>query len=283
MSDKQYTSNVESNRLITEEVTRTKGQPINPKQIWRDGALIPGAPSKCAFTAETNETCSGGTYLSALYTFNDGKKVNMLIERVKLLPLVRVKGTKNCFQDALLKNLIGREFDDTDTQVDDSWQYKLYNSSGKELAYGIGNPVVDVAAGTLTFRDEDYVNTFDFSKDPLFYASFYRYIGRTGFIGSHNENSLDDYSGIDLPFRDDILHFKDADSDTRTAQFVLDGNDKNTVYILPKASGGYHGPQSHNSDDSGVVMLEENYQDIDWNIGWHNGGEFHEDGTVTKD
>jgi hypothetical protein len=30
-------------------------------------------------------------------------------------------------------------------------------------------------------------------------------------------------------------------------------------------------------------MLEENYQDIDWNIGWHNGGEFHEDGTVTKD
>jgi hypothetical protein len=32
----------------------------------------------------------------------------------------------------------------------------------------------------------------------------------------------------------------------------------------------------------GVVMLQENYQEIDWNIGWHNGGAWLPDGTVRK-
>jgi len=29
-------------------------------------------------------------------------------------------------------------------------------------------------------------------------------------------------------------------------------------------------------------MLQENYQEIDWNIGWHNGGAWLPDGTVRK-
>lgn len=266
---KEYASNVESERLFAEEEVRTNGQPINPKQIWRDGALIPDSPKKCTFTDETVEQSKLGPYTTYLHTFRDGAKINNLVQKVVMLPLERVKGTSNVFISSVLKNCITRQFDADNGSAEDSWQFILYSKDKVQLAYAMGNPLLDVAAGTITFRDKDFVSTL--TPEDIFYISFYKYVGRTGFLGSHNETSLDDYSGIDLPFRDDILHFKSATNDNTTAQFVLHGTEgEKTVYILPSNKDVYHGPV----EGAGVIMLEENYNTIDWHIGVHDGGKY---------
>ena len=122
------------------------------------------------------------------------------------------------------------------------------------------------------------------------YFSGDKYVGRFGFIGS-GDNEQDIYGGLDLPFRDDIKHFKDADNDNRTATFQLQGSEGNTIYVLPNAAEVYnegnvvideYGKSTSINKNLGTVMLQENYQEIDWNIGWHNGGVWLPDGTVRK-
>ena len=43
-----------------------------------------------------------------------------------------------------------------------------------------------------------------------------------------------------------------------------------------------YGKSTSINKNLGTVMLQENYQEIDWNIGWHNGGVWLPDGTVRK-
>jgi hypothetical protein len=140
----------------------------------------------------------------------------------------------------------------------------------------------------LFFRNKDFVEAIE--PDELFYITFYKYVGRFGFIGS-GDNDQDTYGGLDLPFRDDVKHFKDADNDNRTATFQLQGAEGNTIYVLPNAAEVYnegnvvideYGKSTSINKNLGTVMLQENYQEIDWNIGWHNGGVWLPDGTVRK-
>ena len=65
----------------------------------------------------------------------------------------------------------------------------------------------------------------------------------------------------------------------------------NTIYVLPNAAEVYnegnvvideYGKSTSINKNLGTVMLQENYQEIDWNIGWHNGGVWLPDGTVKK-
>lgn len=280
--DKQYTSNVEDKRLNIEEQQLTMGQHILPQQIWRDGALIPGSPDDLSF--KVPELVDGVATQTSY--FNDGQTVHGLVEKISRLPIKKVRGTSNVFYNERLINLIGREFDNDPTNKKKSWQYIIYSSQG-ELAYGMGDPIVDVATGNLIFRNEDFVKT---NTEDIFFITFYKYIGRTGLVGA-TDNEQDNYGGIDLPFRDDIKHFKDADNDERTATFVLEGQVGNTLYILPNAAEVYdgrnieldeYGKSTSKDHNRGTVMLQENYQEIDWNIGWHNGGVWLPDGTVRK-
>ena len=276
--DKRFTSDVESERLSIEEYEKHYGHPINPNQIWRDGALIPGSPSECRFSALTQKLDQNGDYLSAMHIFMDGAKPHNLVEKIIKLPLNRVTGTLNCFSNPNFKNVIGREFDSGD-DAENSWQYKLYNSDKEELAYGVGDQYVDSASGTLIFKEKSFCDSL--TKDSKFYVSFYRYAGDTGFFGSE--------SGIRLPFRDDLTLLKDAESEERTALFKLHGDYTNTVYVLPKPNLdwdeirglGYHG-RDEALATHGVIMLEENYNDIDWEIGRHDGGLYMDDGTVKR-
>lgn len=280
--DKKYTSNVEDKRLNIEEQP-TMGQHILPQQIWRDGALIPGSPDDVKFKSPE---LIDGVAVQTSY-FNDGQTVHQLIQKINRLPLVKVRGTKNVYFNEELKNIIGREFDNDPTDKKKSWQYIIYSSKG-ELAYGLGDPIVDVATGHLFFRNKDFVEAID--ADESFYITFYKYVGRFGFMGS-GDNEQDYYGGLDLPFRDDIKHFKDADNDNRTATFQLQGAEGNTIYVLPNAAEVYnegnvivdeYGKSTSINKNLGTVMLQENYQEIDWNIGWHNGGVWLPDGTVRK-
>lgn len=269
MDDKRFNSDVESGRLPTEEPVRTSGENISPRQIWRDGALIPPSPKDLEFVY-SDVTDKNGTYIKGEVCFSDGQTVNKLVEHIKALSLTLQTGTLNVYSNALLKNLIGREFDGEDTTEADSWQYQL-TVDGTKVAYGMGNPLIDNAAGTIIFRDKDFAESL---QDKTLYISFYRYAGRVGFIGDN---------GIDLPFRDDLKHFKDTRNDNRTATFVVRGDEGNTQYILPAAGAGFHGNDETVKGRKGVIMLEENYNDIVWNIGVHNGGLFLNDGSVVKD
>lgn len=282
MIDKKYTSNVESERLSIEEQQLTKGQPILPHQIWRDGALIPGSPDDLTFKVPE---VVDDVIIQTSY-FNDGETVHSLVEKITRLPLYRVEGTKNVFYNKKLVNLIGREFDDDHTNKKKSWQFILFSSEG-ELAYGVGDPIIDVATGNLTFRNKSFIEN---NIEDVFYITFYKYVGRTGFLGTQN-NEQDLYGGIDIPFRDDVKHFKNSNDDKTTATFVVAGDEGQTYYVLPRG-GEYFNNENLQIDEygkstsknklRGVVMLEENYQEIDWNIGWHNGGLWLPDGSVRK-
>lgn len=280
--DKQYTSNTEDKRLEIEESYLSMGKHILPQQIWRDGALIPGSPDDLTFKLpETENGC-----LVRYSYFYDGATACPLVKRVEKLPLSKITGTNDSFYNSELVNLIGREFDSDSTDKKKSWQYTLY-SGDTALAYDAGSPVIDISTGVLKFRNSDFVESI---TEDTFYISFYKYIGRTGFLGSENTDQ-DLYGGIDIPFRDDVKHFKDALNDDRTLTLKVEGYEGNTIYVMPKSSMFFN-DDNYELDDLGVlqvknklkgtVMLQENYQEIDWNIGNHNGGVWLEDSSVRK-
>jgi len=289
---KEYVSNVEDSRVAEEELVSTKGQHINPEQIWRDGSFIPSSPDYLSFTEFRDAKGDTGTYFFRKAFIFDGSKEIPVVEHIKGLKLVRVPGTLNSFRSNRLIDLIGSEFNEDAREAfyEDSfeeqpiatviapeseslkkrrkWEFVLSDEDGTEFAYGIGDPIVDSAAGVLTFRSKDFVESIK-DKEAV-YIDFYRYIGRKGFFGSD--------LGIDLPFRDDLTLLKSASDENKTASFELAGESRHTVYVLPNNLGVYVPSQP----DKGVVMLQENYNEIDWNIGHHNGGHFRDDGTITK-
>lgn len=279
---KTYTSNTEDKRLNIEEPVLTKGQHILPQQIWRDGALIPGSPDLLDFKVPELED----NVMTQYAYIKDGQTVIPLVAKLTRVPLKRVQGTLNVFHNDKLVNLIGREFDSKDDDKHKSWRYVLFLNN-EELAYDIGEQRVDTASGDLYFTNKDFINKI---KDDKLTITFYKYVGRAGFIGV-TDNFQDSYGGIDIPFRDDIKLIKDADNDDRTANFVLYGHEGNTVYILPSSNQIYVdenieiddlGRSATLNNLRGTVMLQENYQEIDWQIGLHNGGNWLPDGSVMK-
>lgn len=273
MNDKKYTSDVESKRLDIEEPERTYGARVLPQQVWRDGALIPGSPKKLSFRVPELED---GHVVSYAY-FDDIHKTMPLVKKVEKLELSRVTGVENVWQNDELKNMIGREFDDENLNSENSWQFILY-SDGNELSYGVGEPLIDIRTGVLKFRDDKFLEAV---KDETISITFYKYVGRTGFFGSD--------SGADLPIRDDIALLKSSANDNVKARFHLSGAEGETAYILPKAGNHFvartlvvdeYGKTKAVSSNEGTVMLEENYQEIDWNIGLHNGGVWLPDSNV---
>ena len=208
------------------------------------------------------------------------------VKKIERLPLYKIRGTEAAYFNKELKNIISRAFDLDHNDKAKSWQYIIYSGT-TELAYDVGRPFIDTATGVLRFRSKEFIENI---TDDEFYITFYKYIGRFGFLGSQNNNQ-DNYGGVDLPFRDDIKHFKNATNDDTTATIKVEGLKGNTIYVMPK-SDMFFNDDNYNLDDYGVlsvkdpykgtVMLQENYQEIDWNIGAHNGGVWLEDGSVRK-
>lgn len=269
---KQYTSDVEDSRLDIEEPERTLGRRIVPQQVWRYGALIPGSPKKMSFSVPEIEN---GHLVSYAY-FKDNFKTAPIVKKIEKLKLLKVEGAE-AYQDDELKNLIGKEFDDDSISIDDSWQYVLYADTNK-LSYGVGKPQIDSETGVLKFLDKAFAAAVE--NEDIF-ITFYKYVGATGFFGSNN--------GADLPFKDDIALIESAANDKIKAHFYLNGSEGDTSYILPKSGGHFigrtmttdeYGKTKAVSSNEGTVMLEENYQEIDWNIGLHNGGVWLPNGEV---
>lgn len=296
MIDKEYTSNIEDKRLNIEEITTT-GTQISPRQIWRDTGFIPDSPK--------NKFTGSPLYFEGIkyyeYCQYDGIYRIPIIRKYIEVPLYKVEGTTNVFKDKynLLKDLIDRSFDGNPNPEnnEDSYQFILYktnaiNKESNELSYGMGDPIIDVESGLLYIRNIDfidkYVNTIEANKE-VFFITFYKYVGRKGtFASPVGTNAYkEDLTGIDLPFRDDIRHFKNS-KNGKTATFkvetdVPDGElAGNTDYILPdndlawKSNGVFNSSQPAKyivtNKSKATIMTAETYQEIDWQIGWHNGG-----------
>lgn len=260
MTLKATTSNVEPSREKFEEPVNTFGQIVRTEQIWVDSNLIPiNAPDITNVTFDENNSAH-------VKSTNDGATIRNLIDYYKELPLEKVPGTINCYRSNKLVDII------TEDSTNGGYVPKIL-IGGKELAYGVGAPIFDQSAGTLYFKDKDFAEKI---KGQNVSVSFYRYVGRKGTsIGGLFENP-------DLPFRDSLKHFKNAENDSNTATFKVRGSDKHTDYVLPPENGKYY--DKGDAQDTGVVLLQENLEDVLWvqNTKISGGEWIDHNGTVSK-
>lgn len=243
VTDKQATSNVESTREKFEEPIKTLGSVIRSERIWRDSNLIPQtAPniSNLSFMPVDDYQVAHAS------NFSDGMAIRNLVDYYKELPLEKVSGTTNCFHNEGLVDII------TEDTTNNTYVPKVY-VDGNVLAYGVGAPIFDSASGTLQFQDKNFVDAI---KGKKITVSFYKYVGRKGVsIGSSLQNP-------DLPFRDNIKHFKSSTNENTTATFKIRGDEKNTNYILPPENGKWY--DKGDEPDTGVILLQENLEDVLW-------------------
>lgn len=240
MTRKTTTSNVEPSREKFEEPVNTFGQIVRTEQIWVDSNLIPiKAPDITNVTFDEDNSAH-------VKSTNDGATIRNLIDYYKELPLEKVPGTINCYRSNKLVDII------TEDSTNGGYVPKIL-IGGKELAYGVGAPIFDQSAGTLYFKDKDFAEKI---KGQNVSVSFYRYVGRKGTsIGGA-------FGNPDLPFRDSLEHFKNEKNDSNTATFKVRGSDKHTDYVLPPENGKYY--DKGDAKDTGVVLLQENLEDVLW-------------------
>lgn len=242
IDNKVATSNVEEKRERFEEPIRTYGSAVRAERIWRDTDRIGSNPPTVDVSLlNPSEPCPHGHVLRKY----DGASVINILDYYYKLPLSRVLGTSNCFESRYLVNVITADI------FGEAYSPILYIDDN-ELAYGLGQPLFDVAAGTVYFNDKDFVEKL---VNKNIYISFFKYVGRTG--SSNNE---------DLPFRDDIAHFKDVETDDgetiRRASFKVRGDNKTTNYVLPPENGKWY--DKGTEQNTGVIVLQENIEDILW-------------------
>ena len=241
---KNATSNVETTREKFEEPIRTYGQVIRMEQIWRDSNLLPvNAPSLDDLDYFVTEE---GYKVAHAKRFHDGATIRNLIDHYVGLKLKLVTGTTNCYANENLKDII------TEDTTNGSYVPRVF-IDGKEIAYGVGAPVFDQASGTLYFQDQEFIGRI---KGMEVSINFYKYVGRKGTqVGNHLDN-------LDLPFRDNVKHFKNSENDDNTATFKIRGDNKHTNYILPPENGKWY--DKGEEKDTGVILLQENLEDVIW-------------------
>lgn len=224
------------NNYIQTEITRVEpenniqkiGDIITNKTAWREAEKIPTkAPTEFS-----------DTEVLEIRGVEVTKYKNGVVARYDKLPLKRFQKS-DTFISEYLKNLIPPMWDP------EEWSYKIvfyYGDTLEEVPFGMGNPIVDNAAGSVTF-DHDFVERLVDQNIPL-YVSFFRYEGILGFYGSVDEETF--------PRRDDLALIKSADNFNITGRFVLD-LDKSDYFTLPHGDGEYH-------DKHNTVVLVENFQ-----------------------
>lgn len=244
--EKSDVSNVEESRERFEEPISTIGRAVRMEQIWRDSNMLPkNAPSVESLYDSTDDFGNSYKY-SIIKRFNDGATIINLIKYLGEVKLNRIGGTINCFNNNdLLKDIMTERFGDT-------YCPKIY-VDGKQIAYGLGKPIFDEAAGTLYFSDKEFSESI---KNRVITIDFYKYVGRKG------TSSTNQFDNADLPFRDSLKHFKNELNNDQTATIKVRGDVKNTNYILPPENGKYY--HKGEDKDTGVVLLQENLEDTLW-------------------
>jgi hypothetical protein len=74
------------------------------------------------------------------------------------------------------------------------------------------------------------------------------------------------------PFKDDLSLIRKADDDTATARFLVRGGPKDSRYVLPQVGNGavptgFYYEKGASEADAGVIVLQENINEVLWNVG----------------
>lgn len=247
-----WNTKTESNRLDFEQGTTSTGEMIIPSQIWRDSEYIPDDPSTVEFKYVDTDLAYG----LSVYSIQDGDMVIDLLKKWDKLKLTRVEGTFDTFYSEELKNALDEKFGKL-------YKIKLFVNE-KELESYVGYPILDSSAGYIIFRDKNFSKEI---KNNTIKASFYQYVGRTGFIGS-SQGEL----GISFPFADDKPLLRSSTDGNKKAAFKVRGEDT-SEYILPPTDGLFY-KKDVSEEKMNVLLSQENLNSTLNNIGIIDAGKW---------
>lgn len=224
----QEVAETEVSRAYFEEPFSTSNI-ITTDMIWRDSKDIPS-------TAPNIEAVYG---LVEGFSCDFGEEgILRYFSNLKLLP---VDGAEKSYYHPLLKNAIPYNWDN-----DGSYVYKL--KSTFDIAFGVGDWLLDHVAGVLTFYGD--VSSLDLANG--LFISFYQY------------NGLNDINPrIEFPLSDALPLLHDENDNSKVAKFDVT-NTGTTTYQLTDVEGG----------GVGKILLEENLNRSIDSFGKIDGGEF---------
>lgn len=243
---KEFSSNVEDNRLSTEEYILNVAKPnVLPMQIWRDAEYIPDSAAKLENGSSTTVEINGKSfkhYVKFSIELND--IMRNIVSYYDKMPLFKISGTENAYAcNDYLTDIIPSYFGK-------HYLYKLYIGD-LELPFGRGDPDFESESGLVKILDKEINDSID---DNL-YISFYKYTGRKGYSNIEN-----------LPYVDTLTHFKQSKYDENTASLLV-RNKGHKNYIL--ADDGYY---DNEDTDSRVLVTQESIEDVIANGLTINGG-----------
>lgn len=239
MKEELGTSNVENNRYWFEEFKKYGGGNTPVLTIWRDSNHITDTVELPPFYTDID---SDGEQYYTVSSIKDGARIVKVIKYYENHLLKRVSGTKNVFYSEKLRDIILPYFGDC-------YIPKIYIDDNL-LAFGLGNPYFDIDAGTITF--DDTIELTDNIK-----ISFFKYAGRKGTI-----KSIDNNTSPDLPFRDDIKHFHNVNSESDTATIQVRGEGESKYILAP--TNGKHYKKDETDKNSNVILTQESLEDVLW-------------------
>lgn len=252
MKEELGTSNVENNRYWFEEFKKYGGGNTPVLTIWRDSNHI--ADTITSQLTLTSADPDGELYCP-IYSIRDGARIINVVKYYEKHSLKRVSGTKNVFYSEKLRDIILPYFGDC-------YIPKIYIDENL-LAFGLGNPYFDIDAGTITFDD-----TIELTENIK--ISFFKYAGRKGTI-----KSIDKNISPDLPFRDDIKHFHNVNSEEDTATIQVRGTGESKYILAP--TNGKHYKKEEADKNSNVILTQESLEDVLWEQNTRiSGGEWKE-------
>ena len=190
---------------------------VRPDQLLMYGDQIPREDNPKGL-AEIKKLQNGQVYG---FTKSEGEKIG-IVKYYEDYPLQAIDaGTDNAFK-------LVQEVDGVETQIkniipfnycSDVYNYSLKTSEGKKIYFGVGDWVLDVNAGVLTFYG-DVPPGVDHNNPPK--ISFYQYIGGNGF-----RQDTVGYDGIILPITNWHIskdtYIIDTENDDRTLESVIKG------------------------------------------------------------
>lgn len=179
------------NREFFEEAIKSSFV-VRPDQIWAYGEMIPNGDETSGSEDAVNKIKALGDGEIFTWSKSESEKNYPLVKCYKDFKLTKVDdGTDTSFLIAdedgnQIKNIIPYNYHE------DTYLYKLKLGDGtEEIAFGVGDWIVDIYSGILTFYGE-LPDGVDHDNPPL--LSFYQYVGAIG-----HRNDVNGYEAAVLP------------------------------------------------------------------------------------
>lgn len=207
------------NREFFEEAIKSSFV-VRPDQIWAYGEMIPNGDEVSGGEDAVNKIKALAD--GEIFTWNksESEKTYPIVKCYKDFKLTKVDdGTDSSFLIAdedgnQIKNIIPYNYHE------DTYLYSLKTSDGtQEIAFGVGDWIVDIYSGIVTFYGE-LPEGVDHDHPPL--LSFYQYVGAIGHRNDVNgyEAAVLPLTNIKIPYGSAVIT-KNADTDESLYQLIV--------------------------------------------------------------